>query len=352
MKSLTTSLLAIGVAASIALVGCGSPEAEGRPSNAPAGNTSGTGTNAGLSGNISIDGSTTVFAVMEGLASRDAFLKANPNVQISTAKAGTGAGMQKFSRGELDIAMASRPIKAEELKALADAKIEFVEVPIAIDALSIIVNRENTAVKSITIAELNKLWNKDSKITKWNEVNPAWPDAPVKLYGPTDAHGTYEYFNEVVNGDKGNTRTDYNSFGDYSPMVDAIKQDPNALGYIGHAYYEANKDSLNAVAVDAGKGAVMPSKENVANGTYVPLSRPLFLYVKKESLNQPQVKAFLTYILTEGQPLIEQLGYVPLPSDIATLALDRVNNGTVGTVFMDFQPGANLAEVMKPKAGA
>ncbi|GAB4122706.1 MAG: PstS family phosphate ABC transporter substrate-binding protein [Fimbriimonadaceae bacterium] len=305
-----------------------------------------------LTGDIKIDGSSTVYPIVEAFASKDGFGKIAPNVKTMVAQAGTGAGFEIFARGEIDIAVASRPIKDSEIEALKKANIEFVEVPIAFDGLTVVVNKENTWAKSMTIDDLKRVWHKDSKIANWNEVNPAFPDQRLVLFGPTEAHGTYDYFNETVNGGRNEGRQDYNQFAEFGTMSPAIATEKGAMGYFGIAYYEENKDSLGVIAIDGGNGPVIPSPETVQDGTYSPLSRPLLIYINKKSLAKPEVKAFVKFALLEGSELVSETGYVPLPADIYTKAWERVEKGITGAVFNTFKPGMSMADALSSGATA
>ncbi len=322
--------------------------------------TTGTGTGAtattpdtNLTGDIKIDGSSTVYPIVEAFASKDGFGNMAPNVKTVVNQAGTGAGMEMFARGEIDIATASRPIKDKEIEALKKAGIEFIEVPIAFDGLTVVVNKENTWAKSMTIDDLKKVWHKDSKIGNWKDINPAFPDQKLVLCGPTDAHGTYEYFNETVNGGTDQGRQDYNQFPEYSSMVPAVTGDKGALGYLGLAYYEENKDSLNVVAIDGGNGPVTPDSTTVQDGTYSPLSRPLLIYINKKSLDEkPEVKAFVKFAMEGGSGLVKDTGFVALPADIYAKAWERVEKGITGAVFNTFKPGMSMADALSSGAAA
>lgn len=311
--------------------------------------SSSTGTSATkLSGTIDIDGSSTVNPIMLGFV--EEFSKEQPDVKVSVGTAGTGAGFEKFIRKEIDIANASRPIKAGEDEKLKEAGIEYVEVPIAYDGICVVVNSANTWVKSLTMDQLKAIWNKDSKISNWNQIDPSFPDKPLTLYGPTEVHGTYEYFNEVVNGEKDNTRS-YSANADYNILVTGVSRDEGALGYVGYAYYESNKDKLRAVPVDGGSGPVAPSKESILNGTYTPLSRILFFYARKDSVERPEVKAFIDFALSNADSVVSAVNFVPLTAEAYTMGKQIVAEGKTGSRILDVKAGTlTLDELLKREA--
>jgi phosphate transport system substrate-binding protein len=269
-----------------------------------------TAATAKLSGRIIIDGSSTVFPISEAMA--EEFGKLYKDVQIPIGFSGTGGGFKKFTIGEIDISNASRPIKDSEKELAKTGNIEYVELRIAYDGLSVVVNKANTWAKDITVAELKKIWAPNSTVVKWSDVRTAWPAEKINLYGPGTDSGTFEYFTEAINGKAGDTRKDYTPSEDDNVLVQGVSGDKYAMGYFGFAYYEENIDKLNVVAIDNGKGAITPTQATVMDGTYAPLSRPLFMYVNKKSLAKPEVKAFVEYFLTTGTKLIQSVGYVPL----------------------------------------
>jgi len=287
-----------------------------------------------IAGEIKIAGSSTVYPITEAVA--EEFRKENADVKVSIAVTGTGGGMKQFVKGEIDICNASRPIKESEIKAAADAGVKFVEIPVAYDALTVVVNQSNDFLKEATVADLKKIWSKDAQgaITKWNQVNPAWPDAPIKLYGPGMDSGTFEYFTEAVNGKAKESRGDFTASEDDNVLVQGVSSDKFALGYFGLAYYVENKDKLRAVAIvnKAGK-AVLPSVEASKDGSYNPLSRPLFIYVKADSLAKPEVQKFIKFYLETGADLSKQVGYVPLPDDAYDKLKGRVTEIKTGSIF-------------------
>lgn len=260
---------------------------------------------------VTADGSSTVFPITEAVA--EEFQKANPNIRVTIGLSGTGGGFKRFLRGETDISNASRPIKEEEKKEAAKG-LDFGELQVAYDGLSVMVNPGNKFVESLTVAELKKIWEPGSKVNKWNQVRPNWPNREIHLYGPGTDSGTFDFFTEKINGKEGASRADYTASEDDNVLVQGISGDEDALGYFGYAYYRENKDKLKLVAIDAGEGAVLPSKTTVLNGSYKPLSRPLYIYVNKKSLKRPEVKDFVLFYLREAPRLAEEVGYIKLPT--------------------------------------
>ncbi|MBD1874311.1 PstS family phosphate ABC transporter substrate-binding protein [Nodosilinea sp. FACHB-131] len=261
---------------------------------------------------IQIDGSSTVYPISEAMA--EEFMAANRGTQVTVGVSGTGGGFSKFCAGELDITGASRPIKASEVEACAAAGIEYIEVPIATDALTVVINPENDWADEMTVEQLQTLWSPEAQgtITNWNQIDPSWPDEPIELFGPGTDSGTFDYFTETIVGEAGSSRADYTASEDDNILVIGVSRDPNAIGYFGLAYYLENQDTLKAVAVNG----VEPTPENVENGTYAPLSRPIFVYVKKSSLeDRPEVRAFVEFMLENGPELVPEVGYVPLSEE-------------------------------------
>jgi phosphate transport system substrate-binding protein len=261
---------------------------------------------AGLSGQIIIDGSSTVFPIIEAVS--EEFTNANPDVQVPVGFSGTGGGFKKFIAGETDISNASRPIKAEEADALKAAGIDFTEIKVAFDGLTVVVNSENNWVTDITVEELNQIWSPDSTVTLWSEVRAEWPAEKIGLYGPGSDSGTFEYFTEAINGKAGAIRTDYTPSEDDNVLVQGVAGDKYAMGFFGYAYYFENTGTLKALSVNG----VAPVLETIKDGSYSPLSRPLFMYVKNTAMERPEVAAFVTFLLTEGTALVEEVGYVGL----------------------------------------
>ena len=264
-----------------------------------------------LTGEIHIDGSSTVYPVTEAVA--EEYRSIQPSVNVTIGSSGTGAGFKKFMRGESDISDASRPIKEVEINACKENNISYKELMVALDGISIMVNPENTWIDSITVDDLKKIWEPNSKVTKWSDVNSEWPDKEIHLYGPNTAHGTYDFFTEVIMGESGSSRSDYNAVADYNVGIQGISSDKYALGYFGLAYYEENKDKLKLIGVDNGNGTVIPSLETVKNGTYAPLSRPLFIYINSTSVKRKEVVDFVNYYIENAGTLAKDVGYIPLP---------------------------------------
>ncbi len=275
---------------------------------------------------IRIDGSSTVYPITEAVA--EEFQKARQGgVRVTVGISGSGGGFKKFCAGQTDISNASRPIKSSEADACRSAGINYIELPVAIDALTVVVHPSNP-LTNITTAELKKMWEPEAqgKIMKWNQVNSAWPDKPLKLFGPGADSGTFDYFTEVINGKAQASRTDFTPSEDDNVLVQGVARDSGALGYFGFAYYENNRDKLKALSING----VQPSLANVNNGTYTPLSRPMFIYVNAKALDKPEVKAFVEYYLQNSGKLAKEVGYVPLPSQMQQQAVSRFQNRTLG----------------------
>ena len=264
---------------------------------------------------IKVDGSSTVYPITEAMA--EEFQKAT-KTNVTVGESGTGAGFKKFCRGETDISNASRPILQKEMDACKEAGIQYIELPVAFDALTVVVNPKNDFVKSLSVAELNAIWKSGSSVKNWKQVNPAYPDKALALYGPGTASGTFDYFTEAVNGKAKSSRTDYTPSEDDNVLVQGVSGNAGGLAYFGYAYYEESKDKLRAVPISAkaGSPAVMPSPEAVKDGTYQPLSRPLFIYVNATAAAfKPEVKAFVNFYLENAPKLVAEVKYVPLPAD-------------------------------------
>jgi phosphate transport system substrate-binding protein len=285
---------------------------------------------------VKIDGSSTVYPITEAVA--EDFQKAKKNViKVTVGISGTGGGFKKFCRNETDISDASRPILKKEMDDCRAAGIEYIELPVAFDALTVVINPKNDFLKSITVEELKKMWEPGAqgKITKWNQVNPAWPDAPLKLFGPGADSGTFDYFTEAVVGKSKSSRGDFTASEDDNVLVQGVARDTGALGYFGFAYYVENKDKLKSVPIveKAGKPAVEPSMENVLKGTYQPLARPIFIYINVKSLAKPEVKEFVEYYMKHGAKLSREVKYVPLPDSAYKTSWEHVLKMKKGTVF-------------------
>ncbi|NUP90418.1 MAG: PstS family phosphate ABC transporter substrate-binding protein [Candidatus Sumerlaeia bacterium] len=282
-------------------------------------------------GAVRVDGSSTVFPISEAVA--EEFLAVDPSIRVTVGLSGTGGGFQKFIAGEIDINDASRPITAQEASDAAMAGIGFVELPIAYDGLSLVVHPENTWVDHLSVAELRRIWEPGSRITRWNQVRPSWPDQELRLYGAGHDSGTFDYFTLAINGEEGACRADYTASEDDNTLVQGVAGDPNALGFFGYAYYERNTDKVRVVPIDGGAGPVTPSPETISDGTYQPLSRPVFIYVSTASAARPEVRAFVDFYLENAAFLSRDVGYIPLPEDAYELARQRFAAGVTGSVF-------------------
>jgi phosphate transport system substrate-binding protein len=291
----------------------------------------------GLSGSIRIDGSSTVFPISEAVA--EEFQRANPNVRVTVGISGTGGGFQKFCSGETDISDASRPIRAPEMEACKSAGIEYIELPVAYDGLAVVVNPSNNWATSMTTAELKTLWQPEAqnKVAHWNQVRSSWPDREIRLFGAGVDSGTFDYFTEAINGKEKASRGDFTSSEDDNVIVQGVAGDEAALGFLPLAYVEQNRSSLKLVPVDDGKpdngaGPIVPSAETVRNGTYQPLSRPLFIYVARTAADRPEVQRFVESYFTSPE-LMREVGYVELTPELYKLAQGHFSERRVGSAF-------------------
>jgi phosphate transport system substrate-binding protein len=271
----------------------------------------------GVSGEIVADGSSTVEPLTS--AAGELFMQESPEVKVSVGTSGTGGGFEKFCNGETDISNASRPIKDdEEAPICQDKGVEYTELQVATDALTVVVSKDNDFISCLTVEELKKLWEPaaEDKVTTWDQVNPDFPAEKIELYGPGTDSGTFDYFTDEINGEEGASRSDYNANEDDNVLVQGVAGSANALGYFGYTYFEENADSLKAVEIDSGDGCVAPSSEAAQDGSYAPLARPLFIYVNNASYNdKPQVKAFIDYYVEEDATIAEQAKYIPLSDE-------------------------------------
>ena len=342
-----TAVLALTIFATAALACSSTPAADnpgsGSGSSSQEGSSSTTAPATGasvdfanLKGDITMDGSSTVYPISEAVAEEFGLLT-DGDARITVGLSGSGGGFKKFCNGESDISNASRPIKQKEVDACLDAGIEYVEVPVAIDGLSVMTHPENTFIDCMTIAELHTLWGPDAEgvITKWSQVRTGWPDEDIRLYGPGVDSGTFDYFTEVVNGEAAASRGDYTASEDDNVLVQGIAGGRNSLGFFGYAYYAENSDKLKLVGIDGGSGCVTPSNATIEDGSYQPLARPLFVYVRKDALAEPHIAAFAKFHLSEagGQTLVRDVGYLPYPSEVYELAQERLDRGLTGTLF-------------------
>jgi phosphate transport system substrate-binding protein len=303
---------------------------------------------------VKIDGSSTVFPVTEAVA--EDFQRATKGkVKVTVGISGTGGGFKKFCRGEIDISDASRPILKSEMDACRAAGVNYYELPVAYDALTVVMNPQNSFLKSITVAELKKMWEAPAqgKIKSWKQVNPAWPDQPLKLFGAGADSGTFDYFTEAVNGKAKSSRGDYTASEDDNVLVQGVARDVNAIGYFGFAYYSENQDKLKAVPIveSPGKPAVVPSLENVINGSYQPLSRPIFIYVNAKSYERPEVQQFIEFYMKNADALVREVKYVPLPAKAYAYNLDHLAKKHLGTKFGgENKVGLTIEDLMKMEA--
>ena len=275
-----------------------------------------------LSGEIRVDGSSTVFPITEAVA--EEFLAIHPDVRVPVGVSGTGGGFKKFIAKETDISDASRPIKDEEAQSAAEAGVEYIELTVAFDGLSVLVNPENTWVDHLTVEELALIWGPDSTVKTWSDVRAEWPDEEIKFYSPGTDSGTFDYFTEEINGESGAIRADFIGSEDDNVLVQGIAGDKNAIGFFGFAYYEENADILKLVPIDGGNGPVSPTFDTIKNGEYSPLSRPLFIYVSKDSLQNNVVKTFVEFYIENAAELAAEVGYVALPDEEYQAALDLI----------------------------
>jgi phosphate transport system substrate-binding protein len=301
---------------------------------------------------VQIDGSSTVFPVTEAVA--EEFQKAKKGkVKVTVGISGTGGGFKKFCRGETDISDASRPILKQEMEACKGTGVQYFELPIAYDALTVMVNPKNDWAGSMTVADLKKIWEPaaQGKVSNWNQVRSNWPNAPLKLFGAGADSGTFDYFTEAIVGKAKSSRGDFTASEDDNVLVQGIANDRNSLGYFGFAYYIENQKKLKAVAIDGGKGPVAPSAKTVEDGTYQPLSRPIFIYVSKKSMDKPEVKEFVEFYLKQAPQLVKQVKYVALPQSAYTMGLDHLKKGKIGTLFGgEAEVGVKIEDLLKREA--
>ncbi|WP_397378401.1 PstS family phosphate ABC transporter substrate-binding protein [Paenibacillus sp. YYML68] len=325
-----STLAVTAVAMALSLGACGTKTEENTQGSTPAPtNTEKPADKAAapaLKGEIKVDGSSTVFPISQAVA--EEFMKKNKEVKITVGESGSSNGAKKLIGGEIDIADMSRKFKAAEYEELKTKQgTEAVEMPVALDGITVVLNKKNTFAKEMTVEELKKIWSKDSKIKKWNEVRPEWPDKEIKLYGPGTASGTFEFFTEAINGKAKESRADYTASEDDNVLVKGVAGDEFALGYFGFSYYKENEDKLTAVAIkkDAAAPAVLPSKETIENFSYAPLSREIYIYPTKKALEQPHIKEFIKfYNSEEGMKLVEAAKYIRLPDATIKKNLENV----------------------------
>ncbi len=294
---------------------------------------------------VSVDGSSTVFPITEAVA--EEFQRAHPDVRVTVGISGTGGGFKKFMVGETDINDASRPIKESEEEMAAENNIGYIELPVAFDGISVVINPENDWVDGLTVEGLNKIWMPGSTVQSWADVRPGFPARPIALYGPGTDSGTFDYFTEAINGDGGACRADFTASEDDNVLVQGVAGDPNALAFFGYAYYAENAERLKVVPIDPGDGSIIPTDVTINDGSYRPLSRPIFIYISTAAAERPEVQAFVRFYLENAKDLVGEVGYVPLPDEVYELALQRFEDRVTGTVFRGAEPGTSIVSVME-----
>ena len=319
MKSLQTSLAVIAAVATVVAA----PLVSGQKSPDL----------SSLKGSIKIDGSSTVAPITTAVA--EEFREVAPEARVTVGVSGTGGGFKRFSTGEIDISDASRPIKKDELEQCKKNGVQFIELPVAFDGLSVVVNSKNSWAEYLTIDDLRTIFLADKAAKNWSDVRPDWPNKPIKLFAPGTDSGTFDYFKEVVAGKDGQIRSDMQVSEDDNVLVRGVESNEFAIGFFGFAYYIENKSRLKVVPIDGGKGPIAPTHETIEDGTYAPFSRPLFIYVNETSAARPEVKAFVDFYLENGSNLVEEVGYVKLPQAITGKAVANWNKLRTGTQFMN-----------------
>lgn len=303
---------------------------------------------------VKIDGSSTVFPITEAVA-EDFQRSSRGKYRVTVGISGTGGGFKKFCRGEIDVSNASRPILKKEMDDCRAKGVQYIEIPVAYDALTVVIHPDNKWAQTLTVSELKKMWEPAAQgtIKTWKQVNPAWPDQPLKLFGPGADSGTFDYFTEAVNGKPKASRGDFTASEDDNVLVQGVSRDVNALGYFGFAYYLENKDKLKAASIAAKAGAtgVEPTFESVTRGTYAPLSRPIFIYLNAKSLDRAEVRAFIDYYMKHADALVREVKYVPLPAKAYAYNTEHVANKTVGTKFGgENKVGLTIEQLMQIEA--
>jgi phosphate transport system substrate-binding protein len=280
-----------------------------------------------LKGTVKVDGSSTVFPITEAVAEEFGMLKKHRRVRVTVGISGTGGGFKKFLAGETDINNASRSIKQKEIDKARKNGVKYIELPVAYDGLSVVVNKKNTWVDYLTVAELHKIWKRGSTVKTWKDIRPNWPDLKIQLYGPGTDSGTFDYFTEVINGKSQVSRSEFTKSEDDNVLVKGVAGDKGSLGYFGFAYYVENKDKLKVVPIKQGnKKPVAPTMTTINNGSYAPLSRPIFIYVNLQSAKRPEVREFIRFYLNNAKELVKEVGYVPLLDRDYRKYLDQFEN--------------------------
>ena len=285
----------------------------------------------GLTGTVNIDGSSTVFPISEAVA--EEYRAQEPRVRVTVGVSGTGGGFKKFLVGEIDINDASRAIKGKELEKAKTTGVQFIEIPVAFDGLSIVLSKKNTFVDFLTVAELKAIWQPGSHVKKWSDIRAGWPEKKIRLFGPGTDSGTFDYFTKAINGKEGASRPDYTASEDDNVLVQGVSGDEYALGYFGYAYYIENKKKIRAVPIDGGNGPVSPTYETINKGVYAPLSRPIFIYVNPASLDKPQVASFVDFYIKNAASLSTEVGYIGMPENVYTKALMRIKQRQTGSAY-------------------
>jgi len=329
-----TARLALACSLSALIVGCTTASDVTAPGAPPSGSESSQAQQP-INQSISIDGSSTVYPLTDEAVKEYQFERGEA-AEFAVAFSGTTGGFRKFCAGETDISNASRPITTAEMETCKAAGIEYIELPVAFDALTVAVHPDNTWAESLTVEELKRVWEPaaEGQITTWNQIRSDWPNQPINLYGAGGDSGTFDYFTEAIVGESGASRSDYTASEDDTVLVQGVASDPNALGYFGYAYYEEAQTKLKAVAIDGGAGPVVPSNEAVINSQYQPLARPLFIYVNARSLQEkPALRDFVEYYLVNAPTLAIAVGYVPLSSETYPIVQQHLLENRVGTAF-------------------
>lgn len=336
MLRFSSLVLALSVGLLATLAGCSSDSSTGAASS-----------NSNSAAEfVNADGSSTVAPITQAIA--EDFSKLHGNVKLAVGLSGTGGGFKKFDDNKTDINNASRPIKQSEADDAKAKGIEFIELPVAFDGLTVVINPKNDWVDHLTVEELKRLWEPGSTVKSWKQVRAGWPDTPIQFYGPGADSGTFDYFTEAIMGKAQASRQDYTATEDDNLIVQGVAGDVGALGYFGYAYYQENKDTLKAVPIDGGQGPVTPTVDTINTGKYAPLSRPIFIYVNRKSAERPEVDQFVTYYLKNAGKISAEVGYIPLPDSAYAMVLKRFADRVTGSVFLGRHTvGMTIEDVLK-----